>query len=234
MSELDPASRWSLVEQMSRCEGMFLHDIRNPLTAIRILADVLLQEADDPELRQDLLDIVQSADQAAMLMEGMSDFSMGRLPERNATRAPFSLSAIAQEAAQRPGFGGRVDLEIRHQLDDALDGANLGRALCDVLCFMLRISEPSDRVSLVLQHEGNFAVFIASGPPPGVPEALHSAIFQPFGALVLRAYNIPAPAFSLTAAHAYFEKNGGGIEAAMTADGGLELRCRFQLGRSVL
>ena len=86
----------------------------------------------------------------------------------------------------------------------------------------------------MLEHEGDFALFIASGPPPGVPEALHSAIFQPFGALVLRAYNVPAPAFSLTAAHAYFEKNGGGIEAAMTADGGLELRCRFELGRSVL
>lgn len=234
MSELDPSSRWSLVEQMSKCESTFLHDIRNPLTAIRILSDVLLQEAQDPEFRQDLMDIVQSADQAALLLEGMSDFGMGRLMERSATRAPFSMAAIAQEVAQRPGFGGRIELNVKQNLEDALDGANLGRALCDVVSFLLRIAEPKEPIQMVVDCEQDEVVFIMTGPPPGVPESLRHAMIQPFGALVLRAHQIPAPSFGLAAAHAYFTRNGGGVQVDETAEGGLSIRCSLMLSRSRL
>src|SRR5690606_25946659 len=53
------------------CLRLLVHDLNNPLTAIRILAEMLGEEAEG-EARRDLQDVLEAADLATALVDGLS------------------------------------------------------------------------------------------------------------------------------------------------------------------
>ena len=50
---------------------LFGHDLKNPLTAVRVLAEMLAEDTTDPAVRQDLHDILEATDMAVALVDGM-------------------------------------------------------------------------------------------------------------------------------------------------------------------
>jgi signal transduction histidine kinase len=110
---------------------LFVHDLNNPLTAIRILAEVARDDAPNEELRQDLLDILEATDMAAALIDSVS--SMSRPSGRESyTWFPFDLVPVLRAAADRASLRRQLRLELPDSLRISGDRAALQRAFSDI------------------------------------------------------------------------------------------------------
>lgn len=89
--------------------SLFLHDLNNPLTAIRILAEMLIGELADGESEQDSIDVLQAADLATANVEAMSAV-VALLGAPMTPTVRMDIAGVVRRAADRPCMKGIVDL----------------------------------------------------------------------------------------------------------------------------
>ena len=109
------------------------HDIKSPLTAVRVLAD-MLQEDVAPELRADLDELVAAVDHAVLLTEEVGSYAraVGEPTEGGAR----PLGPLVAEVLDRPAFAG---IRLEGDSDRMVAGNDFGRALTSVLVNALRL-----------------------------------------------------------------------------------------------
>ena len=119
-------------ELRSDCLRLVAHDLNNPLTAIRILAEMLRDEIPDSEMRQDMIDILEAADLAGALMDSMA--SLVRLEGRDEdfTWFPIDLVEVLRRVVDRPALRRHVRLELPNELQLAGDRQALHLSLIHI------------------------------------------------------------------------------------------------------
>lgn len=196
-------------ELRSDCLRLIAHDINNPLTAIRILAEMLRDEVSDGEMRQDMIDILEAADMASALMDGMS--GMVRLEQRDEeyTWFPNDLVEVIRSVVDRPALRRHVKLEVPRELQMGGDRNALSRALTDVFINARRLSDGP--VVVTVYEEAPWAVIRIFHPGAGIPNHFRNALFDLFGAVQLRQNRIPVSAVGLLYAKTVIDNHGGTI-----------------------
>jgi signal transduction histidine kinase len=194
-------------ELRADCLRLIAHDINNPLTAIRILAEMLRDEVGSTEMRQDMVDILEAADLASALMDGMS--GMVRLEQQDEEYSWFSIDLVelVRGAVDRPALRRHLKLELPRELQMSGDRGALGRALTDVFVNARRLSEGQIVVSL--REDGAWAELRVFHPGPGIPPAARDRLFEMFGTVALRQSRIPVSAVGLVYAKAVVDNHGG-------------------------
>lgn len=196
-------------ELRADCLRLIAHDINNPLTAIRILAEMLRDEVRDGEMRQDIIDILEAADMAGALMDGMTE--MVRLEQRQEeyTWFPIDLVELLRATVDRPALRRHVKLDLPRELQMGGDRNVLGRAFTDIFVNARRLSEGP--IVVTASEEGPSVVVRVFHPGHGIPAELRERLFQPFGAVSLRQSRIPVSAVGLVYASAVVDSHGGTI-----------------------
>ncbi len=212
----------------SDCLRLLAHDLNNPLTAIRILAEMLRDEVSDPEVRQDVIDILEAADLAGALMDGMS--SMVRLEggHEDYTWFPIDLVEMLRGVVDRPALRRHVKLDVPREIQMGGDRAALARAFTDLFMNGRRLVEGQNVVTVRASDEGSDVVVVLHHPGHGVPSTLRPRLLELFGAVELRQNRIPVSAVGLVYARSVIEAHGGNITLVDAEDQGMDAVIRLR------
>jgi len=198
---------------------LLTHDLNNPLTAIRILAEMLRDQISDTEQRQDVIDILEAADLASALMEGMRSFVMMEAHDGDFTWFPIDLVNVLRECVDRPAFRRHVRFELPRELQLNGDRMALLRAFTDLFLNARRLVDGRRQIVVRAKeadHSHLVEILLAG---TAIAPSQRRRIFDPYGAVELRQQRLPVAASGLTFARAVIEVHGGQIYFEDAADG---------------
>jgi signal transduction histidine kinase len=188
-------------EIRSRTLRMLAHDINNPLTAIRLLAEMLVNEVPEGELKQDLADMLEASDLAASLVESFSALSRLDSPIPDPNVGLLDLNAVLLEASRRPSMKGRIT--YRPTESPVLvrgDLSALKQAVGDMVLTGRRLSDGKGPFSASVDVEGFTVVVRVCAPGGSIPAEAIPHVRRPFGAVIVRDDKVQVAATGL--AHA--------------------------------
>jgi signal transduction histidine kinase len=205
----------------ANCLRLIAHDLNNPLTSIRILAEMLRDELTDADMRRDMIDVLEAADLASAIMDGMS--SMLRLEggEDEYTWFPIDLVTIIQRVVDRPALRRHVKLDLPGELHLGGDRRSLQRAFTDILINARRLVDGRRMVQLQAEQREGEVVIRVTQPGAGVPDELRPKLLELFGAVDLRRNRVPVSAVGLTYARHVLRRHCGDLHIEDDDDGNM-------------
>jgi signal transduction histidine kinase len=199
--------------------GAIGHDLKTPLTALRVRIESVEDPAERAKMAASIEDITRSLDDILSLAR------VGR-PSDPLERTDLSalLAAVAEEYED---MGEPVELGATQRLALPLRATWLRRALRNLIENAVRYGGAA-RVSL--EREGNRAVVRIEDDGPGIPDGEIAAMMEPFArGDASRNRGTGGAGLGLTLARAIAEQHGGTITLRNRAEGGLLAELRLPL-----
>jgi PAS domain S-box-containing protein len=165
--------------------GIVSHDLRNPLSVIRISASMLLaREGLDERQSKSLTRIISAADRATRLIRDLLDFSQARLgggiPVDRKKMDLFELArgVVEELAASHP----ERELTLMQEGEGAgeWDGDRLAQVLGNLVGNALQHSPPDTQVRVSCRGEAGEVLFEVHNEGAAIEQALLPDLFEPF------------------------------------------------------
>jgi len=171
--------RWMAIGRMA---GSIVHDIRNPLTALRGTAELLARKISDPEQQRKVRSMIEEVDRLSSLSGEMLEFSSGTLP---LNRSQVSLAAMVRGFLRtiEPRLEKeQIHLEVRLDQDGnlALDRQKMVRVLHNIVGNALEAMRPGGILTIESFHRDRQIVLAISDTGSGMDPQVVSRIFEPF------------------------------------------------------
>jgi two-component system, OmpR family, sensor histidine kinase QseC len=210
--------------------GNAAHELRTPLAALRVQAQVAHRATNDQQRRQALNQIVAGVDQTGRLVDQL--LTLSRLDARHdlpaegrvkllevAQRTAAALAPLAQERC--------VSLQVDGE-EDALtpgDETSIGILLRNLVDNAIRYSPSGGEVAVAVRKGGLFNRVIVTDTGPGVADGQHAEMFERFR----RGPEPTAPGsgLGLSIVGRICELHGGSVHLENRKEGGL--CCEVQL-----
>ncbi len=205
---------------------IFLHDLNSPLTAIRMLVE-LMNGGDDPETARDVLDMREALDLASATIEGLAALRRIDSDIEDPTWFPLDLGPIVREAASRPALRRGVEVHDFPSLPASGDRVALVQAVTDILFTARRMAEPGQPVVVEAQKGEDGVLVQVHVPGPGVPESVRDQLFEVDGAVALRRMKLPTTVFGLAVARRVLVRHRGTLDVSDAPGGGLHISFRL-------
>jgi signal transduction histidine kinase len=175
--------------ERSRLKDMFLgilgHDLRNPLNAILMSADLLAEASDLPERHRPTAErILRSAHRMEHLIREVLDLTRGQLGGGiPVTRTSCDLAALCRQVADECEAA-HPDRKIRfesrgEELRGEWDPSRLQQAITNLVANAIQYSS-RDPVLVVASDEGDHAEIEVINHGTPIPEGAQRALFEPF------------------------------------------------------
>jgi signal transduction histidine kinase len=223
------------VELQERLVGVVGHDLRTPLSAIRMAAGLLLQRGglDDAQART-LARLSASAARMTGIIRDLLDFTRirreGTIPVQPGPTdlAEIVCRAVTELAAAYPGREIAVDVPDAAPVEG--DPERLTQVLSNLIGNALQHSPQAAPVEVLLRAEaGAFSLEVHNQGPPIRPELLPD-IFEPFRRGVLhRADPSGSIGLGLFIVRELVRAHGGSVEVRSTAAEGTTFTVRFPI-----
>jgi len=177
-----------LAEMRSQFVSSVSHELKTPLTAIRMFAETLrLRRSGDPAVREEYLDtIVKESERLSRLLNNVLDFSKIEQGKKVYRPAPASLVEIIQETTRALEYplkqqGFALNIEYEEGLPDVgVDRDGLEQALMNLLTNAMKFSGDSREIGLKLLRQETWAVIQVIDHGVGIDEAEQILIFDKF------------------------------------------------------
>jgi signal transduction histidine kinase len=171
--------RWAAA---GRVAAGVAHDLRNPLTGVLMMAQMLEREEPDVRKRETLGRIVA---EVKRLEKSVADLLAMVAPPSPPRREPVDLAAIARESVEhfRAQAGHRgVALEPRDEAAPGFSGdpSHVRRILDNLLENALDATPAKGRVAVVTAVRGGRAELRVEDTGGGIPEAVRARLFEAF------------------------------------------------------
>ena len=231
VSEVIRAERLEAWAEMAR---IIAHEIKNPLTPIRLSAEHLRDAWQrDRAHFEEVFERCTSniLRQVEELREIASDFSIySHIPksERLAGDLVANLREVVESYRSAAPTGVEVAFRVATpEIPARFDPKLLGRALRNLIENALRASSPGGRVEVAVAADaaGQSATITVSDQGAGAPDSLLSRIFEPYFSTHAGGTGLGLP-IALRIA----EEHGGSIRARNRTTGGLEVVITIPLG----
>ena len=194
------------------------HDLRTPLTRMRLQLEMLKNQEGVEELKADIAEMEH-------MLEGYLAFARGEGTEEPKTT---DLTAILNEAAaQARRKGGMVDLHTEGQLMAPLRPNAFKRCVTNLIDNAIRYA---DHVSIRAGKRGDAIEVTVDDDGPGIPEDKREEVFKPFYRIEgSRNPGTGGVGLGLTIAKDVMRGHGGDIALSTSPNGGLRARLRVPL-----
>lgn len=199
------------VEQRTALLAGVSHDLRTPLTRLRLQLALLPAGPDKEAAIQDIAEM-------EMALEEYLAFARGQSGEESAAEDLAELCRTVADNAARAGQV--IELEVPDTLMLEVRPGTISRAVSNLVNNALAHGE---QVRLSLVHAGGRIEFRVEDDGPGIPEALHEEAFKPFSRLdPARNGNKTGVGLGLAIARDAARAHGGDVFLGPSELGGLK------------
>jgi signal transduction histidine kinase len=188
------------------------HDMRTPITRMRLRAEFVEDEEDRARWLADLDELERIADSAILLVREESGLAS---PE--AIRLDELVQTIGDELREQ-----NFDVTNRRiePVTVCASRLKLNRALRNLI---INAATHGVRARVEVANSGGTARILIEDDGPGIPPELLGQVFEPFfRAAPARRQDIPGAGLGLTIAREIIQRAGGTISISNRADGGLK------------
>jgi signal transduction histidine kinase len=222
----------------SRFVAAVSHELKTPLTSIRLFAETLKRgTVTDERERQDYLDtIVAEGERLSRLINNVLDYGQIERGEKQYLRRPESLQDIVRDTVRSidhplrtQGYGLKVTME--EDLPDALvDRDAIEQAILNLLSNAMKYSGSARQVELRLRREGAAALIEVVDHGIGIPPEEQERIFEQFhrGRSASEA-GIPGSGLGLTLVRHIANAHGGAVTVQSAPNAGSTFTLRLPL-----
>jgi len=162
--------------------GSIVHDLRNPLTVIRLGVELLRKDpgvvAQYPRVLQDLLN---ACNRMATMVQELLEFSRGETPLET---SPVPVGQIVEEALGilQPRRVDHVPVEVcgDMSLKVLADQERISRVVVNLIRNAVEAMEGKGKVELRARATGPMVQLEVADNGPGIPFAVRERIFEPF------------------------------------------------------
>jgi len=170
----------SLVGEMA---SSLMHDLRNPVSAIRLAADLINLSHSDEKMVRSCERIRLQCDRIVDMAAELLEFSKG---ETRLELSPTTTTAFLQQCKTLDeGFGGRSTIKISFEADPAeieIDSTRLLRVVQNLMTNAVEAlkATPDARVDIRAWVKSSTFYLTVKDNGPGIPAAIKNRIFEPF------------------------------------------------------
>jgi two-component system osmolarity sensor histidine kinase EnvZ len=209
------------IEQRTQMLSGVSHDLRTPLTRMKLTLELMEPSDETGDLRRDV-------DQMERMLGEFLAFARGDTLEDTVAADPFALAAGVVQEARRAGAEvalNELDETPQAPLVDLRPGA-VTRAVQNLLANATR---HGDRVALTVRLTAKWLSFVVEDDGPGIPEADRARALQPFTRLdAARTPDGASVGLGLSIALDIARSHGGTLELGESAElGGLKATLRL-------
>ncbi len=192
------------------------HDLRTPLTRMKLALAMMPDTEDSSELKADVNEMEH------MLDEYLA-FARNQAQEEP---APFDLILLTEEIAQDALRGGHeLQLKTPESLEIEARRHTLKRAMANLVSNGFKYAQT---VHLSAQRVDDFIEICVDDDGPGIPEDLYDEAFKPFSRLdEARTQNISGVGLGLTVVRDIARAHGGDVTLHQSQLGGLRASIRL-------
>ncbi len=227
-------------EMRSQFVASVSHELKTPLTAIRMYTEAMQMEEDlDRETRREYLNtILKESERLSRLVGNVLDFAKIEQGRKTYNIRPVMLHEVVEasvRAVEHPlrQSGFQLDLCVdRTPLPVPADGDAIEQAILNLLSNAMKYSGESRRIGLYLSRENSDAVIRVVDHGVGIPRKEQSRIFERF-------YRIPSPenrqmpgtGLGLTLVQHIARAHGGSVGVESKPGEGSAFSIRLPLGK---
>ncbi|MEX2641979.1 MAG: ATP-binding protein [Acetobacterales bacterium] len=194
------------------------HDLRTPLTRMRLQLALLGDKPEVKELRADV-------DEMQRMVEGYLAFARGDEPESPTVCSITGLLASVVEQTRQAGTS--IDLEASETLHASVRSHQLRRCFANIV---ENAARHADRVVVRCSADESSAEIVIDDDGPGIPQHLRDDAFRPFVRLdTSRNPTTGGSGLGLAIARDIMQRHGGDIFLEESPLGGLRARLRLPL-----
>ncbi|HEX8743264.1 MAG TPA: ATP-binding protein [Thermoleophilaceae bacterium] len=199
------------------------HQLRTPLTGLKLRLESAGLQAGDPELERELAAAEREADRLAKLLDEL--LTLAREADRPATGTPVDLGEVAAAAAER--WAGPAD-QSGHTLELASGPEacvlssthDLAIVLDNLIENALNYSPPGTAVTIEWSADGDRARLAVTDEGPGVAPAEDGHLFERFYRGEAGRRGAPGTGLGLAIVETLARRWGGGARIASRPEGG--------------
>ena len=177
-----------MAEMRSQFIASVSHELKTPLTAIRIFAETLrMGRLKDSQAKREYLDtIVNESHRLTRLLNNVLDFSKIEKGKRTYRREPACLSEIINAAVQATQYPLKqqdfhLNVHLEEELPDiSVDRDAIGQAILNLLSNAMKYSGESRRIDLRVQKRAGHAVIEVTDRGIGIDPVQQKRIFEKF------------------------------------------------------
>ncbi|MHC4518642.1 MAG: sensor histidine kinase [Planctomycetota bacterium] len=217
----DVARELRMAEMRSQFIASVSHELKTPLTAIRMFAETLrLGRPEDSQARAEYLDtIVNESHRLTRLLNNVLDFSKIEKGKRIYRKEPASLSEIVHAAARAMQYTlAQQDFHLSVDVEDDLpdipvDRDAIEQAILNLLSNAMKYSGESRVLGLRVQKGDRYAVTEVSDQGIGIDPAQQRRIFEKFYRVPGKENErIPGTGLGLALVFHIVQAHGGHVE----------------------
>jgi two-component system, OmpR family, osmolarity sensor histidine kinase EnvZ len=193
------------------------HDLRTPLTRLKLELALLPKTIDVSAARSDL-------EEMERMLDGYLAFARG---EEGEAPVDLDLGQLAREATAHLNGKASVDAGPGEPIQMRGRPLLLKRAISNLAN---NASEHGEHVRVSVRREPGFAVLVVEDDGPGIPEGQFEDAFRPFSRLdASRNQNVSGVGLGLTIARDTARAHGGDVTLGRSEMGGLKATVRLPL-----
>jgi two-component system phosphate regulon sensor histidine kinase PhoR len=169
------------------------HELKTPLTSIRMFAELLqMRDANDAQQTRFLDTIVSESERLTRLLNNVLDFSRIERGQKTYRLEPAPLADVVQAAVRTIQYplaqqGFAIDLTVGEGIPAvAVDRDAIQQAIINLLTNAMKYSGEHREIAVRVAAENGSAVIQVSDRGIGIPENEQSLIFEKF-------YRVPSP-----------------------------------------
>ncbi len=227
-----------VAEMRSQFVSSVSHELKTPLTAIRMFVETLRTDEDlDRETQTEYLDTIwQQSERLSKLVDNVLDFAKIEQGKKTYHLKPTSLGEVVKGAARAveyPLAQSGFHLEITAEPDLPLipaDGDALQQAVLNLLTNAMKYSGDARQIGLQLRRENSHALIQVADHGVGIAPEEQSRIFERFyRAPSSENQRIPGTGLGLTLVAHIAKAHGGAVEVASRPGHGSTFTIRLPL-----
>lgn len=202
------------------------HELRTPLTVVLGLSETLTRfgEQLEPDRRHDLTARVQhNAQRLQRLLSDLLDVDRLSRDALVLNRQPSDVSSLVTEVIEGLTIGSThaVTAHVPERLEATIDAPKISRVVENLITNALKHTPPGTTIDVAAEADGDRIVLRVADDGPGIPESLHTAVFDPFvQGDASGADASPGTGIGLALVRDLTELHHGTVELAGRAEGG--------------